>query len=423
MLFQPSQEIHDRLRAELSGVFVDRSLNEPHRWLVAKLPTNVIREIMAGARVSLRVWVVTVDDKLVLTFGMTVFDDSASPMTVFGSCRSDNEATDLRHMLADGAFPIQFFNETCLPLLFWDARIDPSVARDVLALAPSVGYPEAEGRNIREKANDIVQAALAASPDPREGVYCELLLTCAESQAMKIQLVGVGDVQLTNEDEGAEMEVLTLQAFEAVFPFGAFINPWAGDSKNGQELCDVLAVSRIRELDNEGIFVVQNKAASATTKGLGRSTDRRASAITKDILKGIKQVSGAIRALKAGTPIYREQGGIGVEVDPPIPELNGRIEPLELQERAKQIGHGLIVVSEMHSRVDWDKVMNKLAKLCLATEWCCQVLDLKELGRLITHSDGRPAVLEDMLQRRGVEMARQKKPDIRFHFIVEPEVE
>ena len=49
MVFLPSQEIHDRLIAELSGVYIDRSLNAPHLWLVAKLPTNLIREIKAGA--------------------------------------------------------------------------------------------------------------------------------------------------------------------------------------------------------------------------------------------------------------------------------------------------------------------------------------------------------------------------------------
>jgi hypothetical protein len=128
------------------AVVFGRSLNEPHRWLVAKLPNNVIREIMPGAAVALRAWVVTVDDKLVLTFGLAVFDDPASPLTVFGACRSDNEAADLRLMLASGEFPIQFFNETHLPVLYWNARIDCGLAANVLAQSPSVGYPAADGR-------------------------------------------------------------------------------------------------------------------------------------------------------------------------------------------------------------------------------------------------------------------------------------
>ena len=422
MVFQPSQEIHDRLRAERSGVFVDRSRNEPHRWLVAKLPNNVIREIIAGAAVALRAWVVAVEDKQVLTFGLAVFDDPASPLTVFGSCRSDNEAADLRAMLPAGEFPIQFFNETHLPVLSWDAQFDPALAAEVLAQAPTVGDPEAEGPSIRKRANDIVQAALAASPDPRVGTYCQLPLTCVEAQATEIQVIGVGDVHIVSEDEGAEMEVLTLQAFESMFPYGAFINPWVGDAKNGQELCDVLAVSRIREMDNEGIFVVQNKAASAFTEGLGRSTDRRASAIQKDILKGIKQLGGAIRALKAARPVYREQGGISVEIDPPVPGLAEQVPPLNLAERAQQVGHGIVVVSEMHSRVDWDEVMRKLAELGRKTGWFCQVLDLQELGRLISHSDGHPAVLEDWLIRRATAMAERRRPDIRVNFIIDPTV-
>jgi hypothetical protein len=417
MIFTPSQEIHDRLPAERAGVFVDRSLNEPHRWLVAKLPTNLIREIMAGAPVSLRAWVVAIDDKLVLSFGLTVLDDPVAPMTIFGSCRSDGEAADLRILLAAGAFPIQFFNETFLPVLYANCRFDPNLAQGVLALAPSVGYPEAEGFKVRERANDVVQDVLSGNSDPRIRASCDLPVTFAEMQTTQVLIADVGEVQLTDPDEGGELEVLTLQAFEHMFPFGAFINPWVGEGKKQRELCDVLAVSRVREVDSEGVFVVQNKVASAFPEGLRRTTERRASSIQKNILKAIGQLGGAIKALKAGETVYREKGGTSVEVDPPIPELAGA-EPLNLKERANQVGHGIVVISEMHGSVDWHEVLRALAEVSVATGYCCQVLDLPELGRLVTHSHGRPAVLEDLLLKRAEAMVESRNPLVRFNFIV-----
>lgn len=417
MIFTPSQEIHDRLRMELSCAFVDRSSNESHRWLVVKLPNNLIREIMAGAPLTLRAWVVAIDENLVLTFGLTVTDDPVSPMTVFGSCRSDAEEDDLCVMLAGGAFPVQFFNETFLPLLYADCRIDAGAAAEVLALAPSVGYPEAEGLKIREQANDVVQEVLSGKADTRVRASFESPLTFAATRTTDIIVPGVGPVTLTDTNEGAEFERLTLQGFEFLFPFGAFINPWVGEGKKGRELCDVLAVSRNREAENEGIFVVQNKAASAFPDGLSRTTERRASAITKDILDGIRQLGGAIRAIRAGRTIYRCKGGTSVEIDP-APDVP--VETLNLKERANQVGHALVVVSEMHWQVDWDEVMAKLAVLSRKTGYCCQVLDLPELGRLITHSHRRPAVLEDLLIRRFSAMAEKMRPDIRFNFVLKP---
>src|SRR4051794_16864858 len=96
MLFMPTQEIHDRMLSELSSVFIDRSQNEPHLWMVAKLPTNLIREIWVGAKVSLQAWMIDIDGNLITSFRLTVYDDVASPGTFFGSCRSEAEDADLR---------------------------------------------------------------------------------------------------------------------------------------------------------------------------------------------------------------------------------------------------------------------------------------------------------------------------------------
>jgi hypothetical protein len=418
MIFTPSQEIQDRMRSERAGVFVDRSLNEPHRWLVAKIPTNVIREIIAGAPIVLRAWIVAIDDMLVLTFGLSVFDDPAAPATYFGSCRSDIEAESLRVLLSHGAFPLQFHNETFLPLLYAECRVDQTLADDVLKLAPSVGYPEEKGLKIRKRANDVVQEALSGKADLRIRAFCDLPVSFSHTQPIQVYVAGVGEVEITDSDEGGELEQLTQQAFESLFHFGTFINPRVGEALKQRELCDVLAVSRVREVDTEGVFVVQNKVASAFPDGLKRRTERRAKTIQNNILKAIAQLTGAIRALKAGEAIYRAEDGSNVEVDPPIAELVGTVEPLNLKERANQVGHGIVVISDMHEMVDRHEVLVALAEASLATGYCCQVLDLQELGRLITHSRERPALLENLLWKRMEAMVERKDPFIRFNFIV-----
>lgn len=415
MIYLPSQEVQDRMRSELSGVFIDRALTTPRQWFVAKLPMNLIREIVAGAPISLRVWAVEIDNELLLSFGLTVYEDLAAPRTFFGTCRSDEETADLRTVLAAGAFPIQFHNETLLPLLYVEGRVDTSLARDVLALGLSPGQMLREGISSRERANDVVEAVLSGQVHSLVKAACELSVTFVQRQPIRVHVPGIGSVDLTDTNEGGELERLTYQMFESLFPHGAFINPRVGEGKKRRELCDVLAVSRFREVENEGIFVVQNKVASAFPEGLNRRTSRRAKSIQNNILDAVGQLSGAIKTLKAGEPVYRVEDGTCVDTDP-SPHMPEGIEPLRLAERANQIGQGIVVISDMHEGVEWDEVFRALAKVWMETGYYCQVLDLQELGRLVAHSRSRPAILEGLLLRRGQAMVESKTPLVRFHF-------
>lgn len=291
MIFVPSQEIHDRLHFELAGVFIDRALTAPHRWLVAKLPTNVIREVRAGAALSLKVWLVAIDDHTIPVFGLTVYDDVIAPRTFFGSCRNDAEADDLWAVLAAGVFPIQFHNENCAPLLYAEGRVDPEAARAVMAKRLTPAVPGDRGFELRERANDVVEASLQGGDD-RILAACDLRVVFTQTHTIRVLFPELGEVDLTDSDEGGELERLTFRAFESLFPFGTFINPRVGEGAKRRELCDVLAVARVREVGNEGVFVVQNKVASAFTEGLKRTTARRAKSIQKNILAGIGQLGG-----------------------------------------------------------------------------------------------------------------------------------
>jgi hypothetical protein len=414
MLYSPSSEIHAHMRVELAGVFIDRSLNAPHKWLVAKLPVNLIREIRAGAAVSLMAWMVEVDGNLIPAFGLKVYDDEASPFACFGSCRNDGEAADLRTVLASGGFPLQFHNENLYPLLSMECRFDAKLARVVLSMVPSALLPGEQGFRFREQANDVVEELVRGNVDPRIKASSELPLTFENVEALKVHVAGSGEITLDDPDEGKELERLTFQALDSLFPFGTFHSPQVGEGKKRRELCDVLAVSRVREVENEGVFVIENKAASASTVGLKRETSRRAKSIQKNIMNGIGKVKAAIKALRAGNPIYRLADGKSVEVDPP--ECAGAVEPLNLKERAGQIGQGIVVISEMHHKVDWEAVFFALGKVFLSTRYYCHVLDLRELARLITHSKGRPAILEGLLLERGRKMLENKTAFVRFHF-------
>jgi len=159
MVFSPSVEIHDRMVSELAGVYIDRAFNTPPPfWLVAKLPMNLIREIRVGSELSLMVWMVQVEEHLILTFGLRVYDDKAAPFTTFGSCRSDAEASDLLAVLASGEFPLQIHNENFLPLFAAECRFDAGQAKPFTALSPAPALPGEDGFKMRELGGLVPQS-------------------------------------------------------------------------------------------------------------------------------------------------------------------------------------------------------------------------------------------------------------------------
>ncbi len=182
------------------------------------------------------------------------------------------------------------------------------------------------------------------------------------------------------------------------------------------QLCDILAVSKIREHKEEGIFVVQSKVASVTPEGLARTTRHRAASIQKNITTAISQLKGAIRRLRAGDPVFRADG-TPIEADPLRPELAALIEPLNLRERANNVGHGIVLVSDMHEGIDWREVARELFAVAKSTGYLMHILDLRELQRLVSNSHGRPAMLEAHLVRRWELMVQEGSALVRSNFL------
>jgi len=407
------------MRVEQAGVWLDRSSSAPGLWMVAKLPMNVIRAVNAGAAVSLCAWLVEIDGKQIAAFGLRVDDDPQQPCLLYGPCRSAEEVEDLRALLMRESFPLQIHNEIFLPVLHADCVAVPQLSRPVLDLLLRGGdWPAVEGRQLRERALDVIQTSLGrdASPDAAIRAHCAQPLIFARTQSLKSYVPGSGLVHLDDKDEGNELERLTFQAFEFLCPLGAFHQPQVEDGGKLRELCDVLAVSRIREHEDEGIFIVQSKVASEWPEGLARSTTRRAASIKKNIVSAISQIKGAVKRLRAGDLIFRA-GGTRIEVDPPLPELTEVIEPLNLRERANKVGNGIVLVSDMHEGVDWAEVARELLDASRSTKYFFHVLDLRELQRLVTHSGGRPAVLEVYLMKRWELMVQHRSAFLRSRFL------
>lgn len=414
MVYWPSLQIIDRMKIEPAGVWLDRSSSPPELWMVAKLPMHVIRAVHAGAAVSLCAWVVEIEETYIAAYGLQVRDDSQQPFCTFGACQSDDEVEALRAIITGATFPLQFHNEIFKPVLQADCVITPELARSVIDLLPSSTLDNIE---IMRRALDVVQASLkdSAPVDQRMLAHCALALTFERRQQIETFVVGSGLFSLDDKQEGNELERLAFDAFEFLCPWGAYHQPLVDDGGKRRELCDILAVSRIQGHEEEGLFVVESKVASVTPEALARSTERRAASIQKNIMTAIRQLKGAIKRLRAGASIFRADG-TPIEMIPVPPEVAGIIKPLNLRERANKVGHGIVLVSEMHDGVDWRAVANRLFDACASTGYFFHVLDLLELQQFVANSHQRPAAVEYYLVLRWQHVVKTKDAWVRSYF-------
>ena len=280
MIFFPSARIADLLRDEPGGVWIDPSANEFKLWIVAKLQTCIIREIDFGASASLAVWVIENEGASFAAFGLLVYDDAQRPKSIYGACRSTEEIDNLRILLELTSVPLQLHNENRLPLLNAKCTFDPDPAARVVATLPKGDYPAGDGIMLRRNALDILQNSMVegAAPEPRIVASCELPLTFVGKNRVKATVIGVGDFTLDNADQGNELEKLTFHLFDALFKFGTYHSPQRDHGNGKREVCDVLALSRVRRIAEEGIFVIQNKVA--TTDGRKRTCERQTACST-----------------------------------------------------------------------------------------------------------------------------------------------
>ena len=414
MLFFPSKEIASRLHSESAGVWIANASNDPKLWLIAKLQNYLIREVHLGADVDVNVYVVNVQENQIPLIGLSVYDDPVHPKMITEGFPSRSEIDNLVALLQLSTVPIQFHNENGIPLLGAACTFDSFHAESVLAAIQTSQNLAQGSLESQKEALDIVEEWThdESQVKPRIVAKCKLRLKLENPETFNVHLLTVGHVNLNNTNQGNELEVLTLHLFDDLFKFGAYHSPQRDDAKGLLELCDVLAVSRAPHVKNEGVFVVQNKVA--TTDGRIRTTERRGLTIQKNIRKAIDQSIGAIKKLKSGAQIYKHDG-TKIEQDPE--HVVGQVEPLDLKSRVQEVGHGIILISDMHEGVDWEKVWHDLVEATQETGYYHYVFDLRELHALITHSNGHPIIFEDYLLQRFKMMAEEPNAMIRSNFI------
>ena len=84
MFLIPSTTLTKKLNISLTGLWTEQLIDENETALASKLPMNVIKAVYRGAKCSLIISVIEVEQIQVLYVGLQIEDEVDYPITVFG---------------------------------------------------------------------------------------------------------------------------------------------------------------------------------------------------------------------------------------------------------------------------------------------------------------------------------------------------
>ncbi|HBN77286.1 MAG TPA: hypothetical protein DD473_16025 [Planctomycetaceae bacterium] len=194
------------------------------------------------------------------------------------------------------------------------------------------------------------------------------------------------DFELSDKNEGRGQEQSAWHLLENLFEGNIFHSPQVVEAGKKRELTDILTHTSV------GINLFESKVTEMLAENsLDRSTERREKNIQNHINKGIDQLVGAFRNVKASLPLRTKQDN-----------------PIEIPNGTDSIHNGIVLISEMLSGLDWEAIYVQLSE---ASEKCgamLHILDLRELRTIVGISRDNPVLFAAHLSHRFDIMSERK---------------
>jgi hypothetical protein len=403
-MYIPSRPCWDELHGSQAGLWLDRA-RDGERIMVAKLPTVVLKVLHRGAMASFIVGVETVGDAAVQCLGFQVDDQPGHPFITVGTNVTTAEQDDFLAFLAGPAVSFICFDELsrCVSRMHCTVADHMAAGEAQAMLTQTAPHYVGNELTIRMDAMDKFEARLNAAYGGRADVASGLRrvnVSIKPERTMSITAVtfdGAGDFALDDATEGAEgsgLEQQIHQLLSRTFGTRLYRSPRVGGDGSRRELTDVLGLS------NFGTVLIESKAESVFGVDPHSPPDRRAKRQAAAIEKGLKQLGGAVRRLRAAEPIYRASG----EVIPASPE-------------DLKIVQGIVLLSDMNAELDWEKLSNLVVEQSQKHHLFIHIFDLTEL-RMVVGCGERPDKFHDNLfsrwrfvARTGSGFARTRLPE------------
>jgi hypothetical protein len=206
-----------------------------------------------------------------------------------------------------------------------------------------------------------------------------------------IHAVGTGRFKLDDRDEGGGLEQSAHQLIEGLYPQSHYRAPQIQEGAASRELTDLLAVSPA------GLCLVESKALSVINANISRLTSKRVGQVQKDIDKGLRQLTGAVRKVRSDAQITDRTGN-----------------EIQIPDRMNILINAIILISEMHPQLDWRGVASELITRS-GRNTLIHILDLAEL-RFLVGASGHPNTFTINLVNRFTVITNTRSAFVRTRF-------
>lgn len=384
-MFMPSARNWEEMKYEAAGSWPLPINNGDEFAIVTKMGTTSIKAVFRSCPVSLTVARAETPDGVVLATTLTVADDPSAALMLSGVLRHPEEQAALDHILRSGRTLMVFFDEASRPVARAECVFDAVPCQAALAMVEATGnrYAGAWTQLLSDVLDEVQghcdpQLAVPAKYSP---TFVSIPVSLSGFETNRITTIGLGgevlEFRLDDPDEGHGLEQSTWHLLENLFAGSIFHSPQVHEVADKRELTDILMHCEV------GVCLIEAKAANALTTSLERTTERRVASVQKQIDKGIGQLVGAFRNLKAGLPLTTK---VGATVT--IPSSVGSIH------------QGIVMVSEMLPSLDWEAIASQLRDASEKAGAMLHVLDLRELRILVGISCDNPEIFAAYLSHR-----------------------
>lgn len=325
-----------------------------------------------------------------------------NPLTIVQPVATEKAQSEIQVMASNLPIKLYMFDELCHPLLEASCRFDSALAtkafKNAIGTCPhALGTASSDmninyalefarevddGIGIFQKDLDSIRKGLSLVAVPRTNHIIPLSLIVNDPpEGYSINAMGdsIG-FTMTQGDEGAVFEQLIFFSMNELYCGQSFLRPIVKNSSRERELADLLSL----DYDQKIMSLVQAKAIASLQVRMDQSSEKRSTSTEKQVKKALKQLTGAIRQIRAGNQVF---------------DCNHNT--IRIPDPAKSIIHAIILVSELYPFADWKKIGSELTAISDNDEYMAlfHVLDLLELQQLVTNSKSPDSFHNYLLQR------------------------
>lgn len=397
MGFIPSGKLSEVLSNTSVGLWVEQ-LGGGRTALVFKAPESAIKALHLGAACMLLLSTIQAEALTILCLGLAVEDEPERPFKALIANCSAEDTTLLVQILESGTTTLHCINELNHCVLSARCSLEPesaSVAANALSssthwllTAPSIKLVKLPDLSqMLEIALDRFQDHLYRSLHDPVSEHVKMTASVplnldiwSPSEIFEITpTVTGGPFCIVDENEGSKLEKMIHVVVDSIYPGNSYLSPDVQDGDTRRELADVLG------FDSDFICVVQAKALAVLTVNSKRSSSKRTANVEKDIRKGLKQLAGALTNVREGALVFP----------------HGEDTPIVIPNRKISLGHGIVVLSEMYTLVDWNVVAASIAEFSDSNihRTLFHVVDIRELTSLTANCKDAETFGKRLVQR------------------------